>query len=403
MYQAIWERASQMAQSFQRRIRGGGLTTWTMALFAMGGAAFLAAGLIDLVRSIYSVNAMNEVGLAGVLLVVQLIVMLPTLFILAERNRLLDSLRQSNEMHQILAESSADAIVRIGLDGVRTYASPAVKNLLGWEPVEIIGQSRVKIIHPEDQRSMVNLLESAAQNNWHIMYPLRMRRKDGEYRWVEANIRVIVDRDQRPIELISTLRDVHDRVIREQQLEAEKHHAIAISRNDALTGLANRYNLDIELFSAWKRMREVGGELACIMIDVDYFKSLNDTYGHPEGDECLRMIGFAIVQGVRGRDDIAARYGGEEFCILLYETDMRNAVTVAERIRSIVEKFAYPHEVSPCGHVTVSIGVATSRSCGVSGPNELVVAADQALYRAKSSGRNCVVCADEKPPLAEAA
>jgi diguanylate cyclase (GGDEF)-like protein/PAS domain S-box-containing protein len=316
-----------------------------------------------------------------------------------KQRQLLHKLRQSESMYRFLVESSADTITRINLDGVRTYVSPAIQDLLGWNPEEITGQCITDITHPDDATSIIELLERAKKHGWQMLYVLRMRKKSGEYLWVEANLRVIVDAEEKPVELVSTIRDVHERVIREGQLVVERRQAMAMAGNDGLTGLANRYNLDVEIASAWSTICGVGGEIACILLDVDYFKMFNDNYGHPEGDECLRMIAFAIAQGIRGKEDFAARYGGEEFCVLLRHGNMKKAMVVAERIRAEVEKFECPHMMSPCGHVTVSVGVATSRSPGVKNYNQLLSAADRALYRAKQNGKNCIAQADEEVRL----
>ena len=134
--------------------------------------------------------------------------------------------------------------------------------------------------------------------------------------------------------------------------------------------------------------------LSLLMIDVYFFKPYNDTYGHQGGDECLRQVAAAMSGVVMRSSDAVARYGGEEFAILLPATDPEGACIVAERIRAAIEALQLPHSGSTVAdHVTVSIGVASAAVSSGDVPEQLVGAADEALYRAKHEGRNRVVLA----------
>ena len=127
------------------------------------------------------------------------------------------------------------------------------------------------------------------------------------------------------------------------------------------------------------------------MLDIDYFKLFNDTYGHVAGDDCLRKVAGILTSTIQRTMDFASRYGGEEFVLVLPATGEKGALTVAEKIRRGVESLAIPHEKSPlAGVVTVSIGVATSVPLKDSDAGLLLTAADQALYQAKTAGRNQV-------------
>ena len=156
-----------------------------------------------------------------------------------------------------------------------------------------------------------------------------------------------------------------------------------LSITDPLTGLLNRRYIEERLLEEINRAGRGSGPLSFLMMDVDEFKSYNDRFGHPAGDEALRMVGTILRETVRGAD-VAARYGGEEFSILLPETSSSEAMVIAERIRVRVEETAFPNR-----KVTVSIGIATF-SDAFSNSNDLISAADKALYRAKGQGRNNV-------------
>jgi diguanylate cyclase (GGDEF)-like protein len=165
-----------------------------------------------------------------------------------------------------------------------------------------------------------------------------------------------------------------------------------LSVTDPLTGLANRRRLMAELEREVRRSNRLGRQFAVVMLDVDHFKSFNDTYGHPAGDEVLKRLSKALHDLVR-EVDTAARYGGEEFLVMLTETPAVEAERVAERIRvRLSEERFTPQGGTATVGVTVSVGVAEYPANGTS-PEALIAAADQALYRAKEGGRNRVITA----------
>lgn len=165
-----------------------------------------------------------------------------------------------------------------------------------------------------------------------------------------------------------------------------------LATRDGLTSVANRRSFDDMLNMEWRRASRESRALSLLMVDVDFFKRFNDTYGHQGGDECLRHVAAAMSGVVKRASDAVARYGGEEFAILLPATEPDGALIVAERIRAAVTALRLPHSGSEVAdHVTVSIGVASIQVTGNGVPSSLVAAADAALYRAKYTGRNRVV------------
>jgi diguanylate cyclase (GGDEF)-like protein len=161
---------------------------------------------------------------------------------------------------------------------------------------------------------------------------------------------------------------------------------------DGLTQIANRRSLDMTLATEWQRSLRKREPIGLVMIDVDHFKLFNDTYGHQAGDECLRGVAGALKEFARRPGDIAARYGGEEFVLVLSNATAQQAQLVAERVRDRIMELAIPHQRSSHGSVTASFGVASMvPGAHHSGPEALLLAADQALYRAKELGRNRVM------------
>ncbi len=170
------------------------------------------------------------------------------------------------------------------------------------------------------------------------------------------------------------------------------------SRIDDLSGLATHGAFKERLEREFQRATRYRRPLSLLMVDVDYFKHYNDTFGHPAGDRLLRRVG-RMVAGELRRVDFGARYGGDEFSVILPETPKAAAAVVAERIRRSIEKHPFLHrESQPLGRVTVSVGVATYPEDAAAGV-KLVEAADRALYRAKNDGRNRVWGTQGAPSL----
>ena len=162
-----------------------------------------------------------------------------------------------------------------------------------------------------------------------------------------------------------------------------------MATTDGLTGLANRRRFDEVLEMEYSRHTRSGDDLSLILMDVDHFKLFNDTYGHVAGDDCLRQVAKAIGGSVIRVTDIAARYGGEEFACILPMTNQEGAVAIAEKVRQSVSQLSIPHSHSSAAdHVTVSLGVVTTKCISGRSAMNIVALADEQLYAAKQSGRN---------------
>lgn len=165
-----------------------------------------------------------------------------------------------------------------------------------------------------------------------------------------------------------------------------------LSRVDSLTGLFNRRHFQHHLSQTWQRASHDQASVSILMLDVDHFKAYNDRYGHPVGDQCLMQVAQAMQDSLRRPGDVVARYGGEEFIALLPGADQEAARLAAERIRGAIIKQAIPHEASVTASVvTASLGVVSCRAGGALSEQDLIAAADAALYKAKETGRNQVV------------
>ncbi len=178
---------------------------------------------------------------------------------------------------------------------------------------------------------------------------------------------------------------------REEELRIANQHLEELASLDGLTGLANRRGFDRQIECDWRQAAERGAPLALMMIDIDHFKLFNDRYGHVAGDACLRAVGEMLSLVALDYNVLVARYGGEEFALLLPGLDIAKATSLADEARKAVEELFIAHEETPCGYVTVSVGVESLVPEPDQSAAYLVEAADGALYAAKRCGRNTVV------------
>ena len=198
--------------------------------------------------------------------------------------------------------------------------------------------------------------------------------------------------DQLQDSLTTLEQRVEERNLELTQLNQELQR---LAHSDGLTQTANRRYFDAYLEQEWQRLSREQQPLSLILCDADYFKPYNDTYGHQAGDECLKQLAKVLQQAAQRPADLVARYGGEEFAIILPYTDTAGAITVAKHIRRRLEALAIPHQSSHHGYLTISMGIATSLPHPTRFPSLLITAADQALYAAKTSGRDTYRVAED--------
>lgn len=209
------------------------------------------------------------------------------------------------------------------------------------------------------------------------------RRKDHTLLYVEEIKTSLLSLEKGSILVIA--HDITDRKRAEEMLQR-------LSSLDGLTEIANRRKLDEYLDREWKRAIRTEHPLSLIMCDIDFFKDYNDAYGHLKGDECLKKVAMTLCNKLRRPGDLVARYGGEEFVAILPDTEAEDAGLLAEALRTGVEALGITHSSSSISKVvTISLGVATLIPQRDSSPDQLIMAADQALYQAKRDGRNQVV------------
>ena len=174
--------------------------------------------------------------------------------------------------------------------------------------------------------------------------------------------------------------------------DVEKEYCLRLknlSITDGLTGISNRRFFDDFLEKEWYRALRISRAISLIMVDIDFFKIFNDTYGHPSGDSCLIKVANALKDSLKRAGDIVARYGGEEFIIVMPNTQLKDAIKIAEKISAETRSLEIKHKGSTVSaYVTLSMGIANVVPQKSSSPSDFIDKADKALYKAKTEGRN---------------
>jgi len=259
------------------------------------------------------------------------------------------------------------------------------KEMLGYSDQDILptNDEWSSRVHPEDQLYVRNTMQAYLEGITEIyVVEYRLRCKDNSYKWILGR-GMIVNRskDGKPLRMIGTHTDISERKDLEAELTQQAHL-------DYLTGLSNRRHFMAQGEAELSRAIRYDKPLSLMMLDIDFFKNVNDTYGHQMGDTVLQVLS-KICQDTLRQVDVAGRLGGEEFAVILPETTSEEALDVAERLRKAIVNTDVTIPVGLPIHFTVSIGVTTLNNKDVN-IDMLLHQADQALYEAKEAGRNRV-------------
>lgn len=291
---------------------------------------------------------------------------------------------QDADKYRLLAKYSSDVTLAVQ-EGRIVHASVSTKRVLGWEPAELVGRQVAELCHVDDLPAVMQALQEL-KGNPELDYRVRARMKSGEFLWLEARA-VIADEIGRGVIVINA-RGIAARKKLEDELAAATKRLAELAVTDPLTGIANRRKFDETLNVECRRAKRHSKPLSLLLLDVDKFKNLNDTFGHQVGDEVLKHLAQTVASyGKRGAD-LAARFGGEEFVLLLPETCLDAAKQLAQDLCAAVRQMPVPAGV---GSISVSIGVASTagHEDELAG-DELVRRADASMYAAKRAGRNQV-------------
>jgi diguanylate cyclase (GGDEF)-like protein/PAS domain S-box-containing protein len=311
---------------------------------------------------------------------------------LRENEKITRALRESEAKFRGLVSMSLVGIVMYE-QGIIGYANAKFAEMFGYAEKDVLGMTPVDfVVKPDRPLVAENIRKRLSGEAKHISYVFRGLRQDGSEIDVECHGSAM-NIGGRWL-LISLLMDITERTRAAHQLQALQDELRELSTHDPLTGLYNRRYLEAALARELIAARRHVHPVSVVLADLDHFKQINDRYGHLGGDAVLRFFGNLMKQHARG-SDIFCRYGGEEFLLVMPNTMQVTAVERAEQLRRAIGAVAVPFAQSLI-EVTASFGVATFPGDGAS-DDELVGAADRALYAAKAAGRNRVIAANPVP------
>lgn len=321
---------------------------------------------------------------------------------ITERKRAEALLLESEENLRYTVELTPHMPWTADATGEVTYISPRWEIVTGQQVDNFLLSTWASGLHPQDSDASIAAWSRAVRTGDPYDAEYRVQTVDGSWRWMRARAFPRRNAHGAIVRWYGTVEDIHDRKLIEEALQAKtlrleqaSEELAQRAREDHLTGLANRRRFDEMLQLEIRRAVRSQLPLALILLDIDHFKHHNDTYGHPAGDECLRVVAHAISVGLRRPGDLAARYGGEEFAILLPATSASGALDVANAALAAVRAIVLESDGLPPRTVTISAGVALlvlRPDNSLDGlDREIVAAADSALYKAKTSGRDRAV------------
>jgi diguanylate cyclase (GGDEF)-like protein/PAS domain S-box-containing protein len=385
IYLSGWGPALVLAFGFLalENIAAGGSRVWRYtALWSLTGIAVAQVAVWQhWVPSFLSLSKANALALMGAFILVFVIRMAGV--VMEQKEKAESSMRLSEDRFRSLIQNSSDVTIVIDDDGSFSYVSPAVEQLLGFEPSDLVGRLATDFIHRDDHEYVRNRFapDPTTASSQSFLQQFRMRKKDGTFRNVEA---VITDQRGRPSigGYVANVRDITER----KEFEALLAHQ---ALHDSLTGLANRQLTVDRAEQMLLRSRRGNDPVALYFVDLDNFKDTNDSLGHDAGDRLLCAVAARFGDMLRSGDTVG-RLGGDEFVILAEGASLADGpLFVAERIREVLhEPFHLEgYEGLPI-NVTASVGIATGNRHSA---QELLRDADVALYQAKAIGKDCYV------------
>ena len=291
-----------------------------------------------------------------------------------------DVLHTQERLKQLAqAMEQMDEMVRItDKDGYITYVNEALTRHTGYKKSELIGSTNKVFKSGKHSEVFYKKMYDVIEKQESYQATFINAKKNGELYYEDQVITPILDEEQEIIKYyVSTSKDITQSVKMQEKMKI-------LATRDSLTGLKNRYSINAEIESEIKRVKRYKGSFALMMFDIDFFKRVNDTYGHDVGDYVLKEFSSIVVHSIRDTDSFG-RWGGEEFLLLAPQESLDGAMKLAEKVRKDIETF----EFDQVKHITVSIGLTI---CNAEADKEkLLKKVDEALYEAKESGRNRVV------------
>lgn len=317
-----------------------------------------------------------------------------------------------NERFELFVDVTGDGIWDWNLNENKFYFSSRWKSMLGFSDSEFDGSfiEWQELVHPDDLGKLLLMWAKCTKGETSYTIEYRIKNKNGNYIWVASRTIALIDEDGDVYRLAGSHTDITEKkqtelklVNHQKNLETEISERTTdleqankclkeLASIDGLTGINNRRAFDEAIKREWNRCKREHKTLSLVMLDIDFFKKYNDTFGHLEGDVVLKRLSGALTATVRRATDVVARYGGEEFVVILPDTDEKQALGAAHKIQQYVNDLHIP-AVTESAHkyVTFSMGVGTIMPSDNNGWESTLKQVDQALYQAKEAGRNKII------------
>jgi diguanylate cyclase (GGDEF)-like protein/PAS domain S-box-containing protein len=297
-----------------------------------------------------------------------------------ERVRAQRALEEAEERFRNAFDYAPIGMALVDLDGHWLRVNPMLCEITGYTEAELLTRTSYDITHPDDlERNLVEVQRVIGGEKRAMRIEKRYVRPNGNTVWVRISTSLVRDADGKPLHFVSQIENVTDRKRAEKRLKELADH-------DSLTGLLNRRRFDEELRLTLLRLRRDGGQATLLLVDLDRFKSVNDTYGHKTGDDVLVAVAAALRDRLR-ETDVVARLGGDEFAAIALETGGEDARRVAADLAQALHALQITGGENELT-VTASIGVVFLDQVSMADEDDALVAADRALYQAKSGGRD---------------
>lgn len=308
-----------------------------------------------------------------------------------KQDALKSTLKINDTFYKTLLESTKAIPWRIDWATMQfTYIGPQIQALLGWSTDSWTSANDwAERIHPDDREKVVGFCISQSKDGVDHEMDYRALTIDGHYVWIRDVVHVIRDANGVTETLVGFMFDINERKKNEEELLRLQKELEALSYQDTLTEIANRRSYNIFLESEWDIAIRNQTQISAILVDIDFFKKYNDSYGHNAGDVALRKIAQILKSEIRSRD-LVARLGGEEFIIILPATSQIDAKMIAERIRLRIATTSIKHDASST-FLTASLGVGSILPKLGDNSEYFIEIIDKQLYRAKEEGRNKVI------------
>jgi diguanylate cyclase (GGDEF)-like protein/PAS domain S-box-containing protein len=296
-----------------------------------------------------------------------------------------ENIKSSNTLEKLLLDNADEALFFYSLEGQILYVNPAFETITGYSVDELYEKNFIPFVHPDDQDWTMKLWDGLFKGEIFEDAEYRIIRKCGEIRWCLSTWKIVYNSDREKLGIQGKQQDITKHKQIEAELDKARIASELIANTDELTGLNNRRAFFMDGKRTFSQAIRFKHSVSVIMMDLDHFKLVNDTYGHSAGDITLKTIAELIRNTIR-EIDIVGRIGGEEFAFVLPETFIKDAANLGERLKIKISATTFV-----CGdekfHLTASFGICSSQENGET-LESILKKADKALYLAKNSGRN---------------